>query len=993
MSNPGRFLNQENIIRKVFEQTTDSLRVTFGGGAPSVAIDAADDSIAIGDRNTGTLASVAANTGLNINILGITPVGGKLPVEVGSLNVTVDNAQLEISNDIGNPIPISDAGGSITVDANNLDIRDLTFASDKVDVSNSVVALDAPTLAALENITATVANDINLSASTLAALENVSINNFPANQDVTITNPSLAVTGNWLTDAQLRASDVNVNVTNFPATQTVVATDLDIRDLTFASDKVDVSNSVIALDSATLAALENITVTVDNFPTNQTISGTVALDSATLAALETINVGNFPALQDVNITNASIAVTGIVDAVQSGIWNINNVSGTISLPTGAATEVTLQTIATDVNALAFNQLSGSQKSIVRGGAKGSTLQGDVTSTDLGVNRQALDVAVLQDLPLTFATDKVDVSGSVVALDSASLAALENITVTVSSEVEISNDSGNPVPISALNLPLPTGAATEVTLSALLTELQLKADLTETQPVSVAGVSTAANQVTANASLASIDSKLTAPLTVQATDLDTRDLTFATDKVDVSNSVVALDSATLAALENTTVTVSNFPATQTVQATNLDIRDLVFATDKVDVTGSTVSLDAAALAALENITVNVSNEVEVSNDAGNPIPVNGTVSALQSGTWSVRTQDGAGNLLASSTATPLGTEQGLIVRNIPSGTQTISGTVTANAGAGTFAISAASLPLPTGAATSANQDIANASLASIDSKLTSPLTVQATNLDIRDLVFATDKVDVSNSIVALDSATLAALENTTVTVSNFPSVQPINDNGGSITVDGSVAITGSVAVTGPLTDSELRASPVPVSGTVTANLGTIAGVATETTLSALNTKIPANLTVTSTRLLVDGSGVTQPISAASLPLPTGAATAANQATANASLSSIDAKLTAPLTTVVNDVDLTPSSPSGATVSNSLSSTIVAANPSRTGLVITNLSNNRVFLAFGANPAVANNGIALLPGGTWTMDKNTFTTQAVNARANTGGANAVSIQEFV
>lgn len=46
-----------------------------------------------------------------------------------------------------------------------------------------------------------------------------------------------------------------------------------------------------------------------------------------------------------------------------------------------------------------------------------------------------------------------------------------------------------------------------------------------------------------------------------------------------------------------------------------------------------------------------------------------------------------------------------------------------------------------------------------------------------------------------------------------------------------------------------------------NLATIAGkdFATQTTLSALNTKIPSNLTVTSTRLLVDGSGVTQPVS--------------------------------------------------------------------------------------------------------------------------------------
>lgn len=39
----------------------------------------------------------------------------------------------------------------------------------------------------------------------------------------------------------------------------------------------------------------------------------------------------------------------------------------------------------------------------------------------------------------------------------------------------------------------------------------------------------------------------------------------------------------------------------------------------------------------------------------------------------------------------------------------------------------------------------------------------------------------------------------------------------------------VPVSGPLTDTQLRASPVPVSGTVTANLGTIDGAATEVTV--------------------------------------------------------------------------------------------------------------------------------------------------------------------
>jgi hypothetical protein len=101
------------------------------------------------------------------------------------------------------------------------------------------------------------------------------------------------------------------------------------------------------------------------------------------------------------------------------------------------------------------------------------------------------------------------------------------------------------------------------------------------------------------------------------------------------------------------------------------------------------------------------------------------------------------------------------------------------------ISAASLPLPSGAATEAKQDSEITKLTSIDGKIPANLTVTSTRL----------------------------------------------------LVDGS-------GVTQPVSVASL---PLP------------SGAATETTLSALNTKVPANLTVTSTRLLVDGSGVTQPVS--------------------------------------------------------------------------------------------------------------------------------------
>jgi hypothetical protein len=65
-----------------------------------------------------------------------------------------------------------------------------------------------------------------------------------------------------------------------------------------------------------------------------------------------------------------------------------------------------------------------------------------------------------------------------------------------------------------------------------------------------------------------------------------------------------------------------------------------------------------------------------------------------------------------------------------------------------------------------------------------IVVTATNLDIRDLAFATDKVDVTGSEVSLDATTLAALENITVQNGAGAAAVNIQDGGNSITVDAS-----------------------------------------------------------------------------------------------------------------------------------------------------------------------------------------------------------------
>jgi hypothetical protein len=164
--------------------------------------------------------------------------------------------------------------------------------------------------------------------------------------------------------------------------------------------------------------------------------------------------------------------------------------------------------------------------------------------------------------------------------------------------------------------------------------------------------------------------------------------------------------------------------------------------------------------------------------------------------------------------------------------------------------------------------AQASLASIDSKLTSPITVTG---PLTDTQLRASAVPVSVSSLPLPSgaateATLSAI-NTKFT-NPLPVSGPLTDTqlrASAVPVSlASTTITGSVAVTGPLTDTQLRASAVPVSLTSTTVTNTVAvsGPLTDTQLRA--SSVPVSLTSTT----ITG---TVAVSAASLPLPAGAAT--------------------------------------------------------------------------------------------------------------------------
>lgn len=135
-----------------------------------------------------------------------------------------------------------------------------------------------------------------------------------------------------------------------------------------------------------------------------------------------------------------------------------------------------------------------------------------------------------------------------------------------------------------------------------------------------------------------------------------------------------------------------------------------------------------------------------------------------------------------------------------------------------------------------------------------------------------------------------------------------DNTANTPISGSVSISGSVPVTGPLTDTQLRTSPVPVSGTVTiVPSGTQTVSATNLDIRDLvfaNDKVDVSGSILGANSGVDigdvtinnasgaaavniqdgGNSIT--IDAVSLPLPTGASTLAEQQTQTTSLQLLD-----------------------------------------------------------------------------------------------------------
>lgn len=189
------------------------------------------------------------------------------------------------------------------------------------------------------------------------------------------------------------------------------------------------------------------------------------------------------------------------------------------------------------------------------------------------------------------------------------------------------------------------------------------------------------------------------------------------------------------------------------------------------------------------------------------------------------------------------------------------------------ISVSALPLPIGAATSANQQ-----------------TNAITDLQIR----ATPLV-ISGNVVT------GGLTNAEIRATALPISGTVN--------------TGLLQ---GITDTQIRATPLPISGTIIANIGTVNGLALDTSVNSLLkpastlaaiTSITNAVTIKADTLLnqtnplkVDATATTQPVSVVSLPLPVSASTSALQTTGNTFLNTIDGKIPTGLTVTANKLQV-------------------------------------------------------------------------------------------
>ena len=565
------------------------------------------------------------------------------------------------------------------------------------------------------------------------------------------------------------------------------------------------------------------------------------------------------------------------------------------------------------------------------------------------------------------------------------------TVTASNALKV-DGSAVTQPISAASLPLPTGAATsanQTTIGTQTTELNDGTRTATIKAASTAAVATDTALVVAVSPNNTIAATQSGTWTVQPGNTANTTPWLATINqggnsatVTGSNALKVDGSAVTQPISGTvtanagTGNFNNASVGATAASPPADatyVGGLVTTAVESGLTNNDMyplSLTTAGLLRVDgsNVTQPVSGTVTANAGTGNftvvqgtaanlNATVTGTVAATQSGTWTVQPGNTANTTPWLATINQGGNSATVTVGNAlkvdgSAVTQPVSGTVTANAGTGTFTVSGT---------VTANAGTGNFNNASVGATAAAP---PADATYVGGLVTTAVESGLTNNDMYPLSLTTAGL----LRVDGSNVTQPVsgtvtaNAGTGNFTVVQATAANLNATVTGTVAATQ--------SGTWTVQPGNTAN--TTPWLATINQGGNSATVTASNALKVDGSAVTQPISAASLPLPTGAATSSNQTTLGTQTTELNdgtrtATIKAASTQSVSTdtalvVALSPGSAQtrAATTtvtgvaSSTTSVTILASNTARVGAIITNSSTSILYLRYSATAAAISSG---------------------------------------
>ncbi len=356
-----------------------------------------------------------------------------------------------------------------------------------------------------------------------------------------------------------------------------------------------------------------------------------------------------------------------------------------------------------------------------------------------------------------------------------------------------------------------------------------------------GLATSAKQDTANASLASIDTKLSAPVAVSDNGGSlTVDGTISVSNFPASQPVTGTFWQATQPVSGTVAVTGAYQATQSVSAASLPLPTGASTSD-LQGTGNTSlgSIDTKtpalgqALAAASVPVVLTAAQLTTLTPLST-VAVTGPLTDAQLRATAVPINDNGGSLTVDGSVS---------VSNFPA-TQAVSGTVSANATLaaettkviGTVNIAAAQTVGVTGTFWQATQPISGT--------VTAGLSAGTNNIGDVDVLSLPALPAGSNAIGKLTANDGVDIGDVTINNASGASAVNIQDGGNSITVDG------------PLTDAQLRAVAVPVSGTFYQATQPVSGtVSANATLSAETTKVIGTVNIAASQTLATVSAVT------------------------------------------------------------------------------------------------------------------------------------------